>query len=67
MGSCTAGGASVPAMSYQTIIVRNRGTIFLAGPSLLPEEALDALGGRLVTVRQAIERAMGGAGPEHSD
>ena len=32
MGSCTAGGAYVPAMSDQSVIVRNQGTIFLAGP-----------------------------------
>src|SRR3954462_9346552 len=32
MGSCTAGGAYVPAMSDETIIVRKQGTIFLAGP-----------------------------------
>src|SRR5260370_26617656 len=32
MGSCTAGGAYVPAMSDQSIIVRNQGTIFLGGP-----------------------------------
>ncbi|WP_238364562.1 carboxyl transferase domain-containing protein [Mesobacterium pallidum] len=35
MGSCTAGGAYVPAMSDQTIIVREQGTIFLAGPPLV--------------------------------
>ena len=35
MGSCTAGGAYVPAMSDETIIVRNQGTIFLAGPPLV--------------------------------
>ncbi|TKW65644.1 MAG: methylcrotonoyl-CoA carboxylase [Paracoccus denitrificans] len=35
MGSCTAGGAYVPAMSDVTIIVRNQGTIFLAGPPLV--------------------------------
>ena len=35
MGSCTAGGAYVPAMSDETIIVKNQGTIFLAGPPLL--------------------------------
>lgn len=50
MGSCTAGGAYVPAMSDQTIIVRNQGTIFLAGPPLVKEatgEVVDAetLGG----------------------
>ena len=35
MGSCTAGGAYVPAMSDETIIVANQGTIFLAGPPLV--------------------------------
>ncbi|HEY4268032.1 MAG TPA: carboxyl transferase domain-containing protein [Galbitalea sp.] len=35
MGSCTAGGAYVPAMSDQTVIVRNQGTIFLGGPPLV--------------------------------
>ncbi len=35
MGSCTAGGAYVPAMSDETIIVKHQGTIFLAGPPLV--------------------------------
>jgi acetyl-CoA carboxylase carboxyltransferase component len=35
MGSCTAGGAYVPAMSDETVIVRGTGTIFLAGPPLV--------------------------------
>lgn len=35
MGSCTAGGAYVPAMSDESIIVKNQGTIFLAGPPLV--------------------------------
>ena len=35
MGSCTAGGAYVPAMSDESIIVRKQGTIFLAGPPLV--------------------------------
>jgi 3-methylcrotonyl-CoA carboxylase beta subunit len=35
MGSCTAGGAYVPAMSDETIIVKEQGTIFLAGPPLV--------------------------------
>ena len=50
MGSCTAGGAYIPAMSDQTIIVREQGTIFLAGPPLVKQatgEDIDAesLGG----------------------
>src|SRR5438067_2715305 len=35
LGSCTAGGAYVPAMSDQSVIVRNQGTIFLGGPPLV--------------------------------
>jgi len=35
LGSCTAGGAYVPAMSDETVIVRNQGTIFLGGPPLV--------------------------------
>ena len=35
MGSCTAGGAYVPAMADETVIVRGQGTIFLGGPPLV--------------------------------
>ena len=35
MGSCTAGGAYVPAMSDENVIVKNNGTIFLGGPPLV--------------------------------
>ena len=35
MGSCTAGGAYVPSMCEESIIVKNQGTIFLAGPPLV--------------------------------
>jgi 3-methylcrotonyl-CoA carboxylase beta subunit len=50
MGSCTAGGAYVPAMSDETIIVRNQATIFLAGPPLVKaatgeEVSAEELGG----------------------
>jgi 3-methylcrotonyl-CoA carboxylase beta subunit len=50
MGSCTAGGAYVPAMSDETVIVRGQGTIFLAGPPLVKaatgeEITAEALGG----------------------
>ena len=53
MGSCTAGGAYVPAMSDETIIVRNQGTIFLAGPPLVKAAtgevvSEEELGGALV-------------------
>ncbi|RMZ78620.1 hypothetical protein DV738_g3830, partial [Chaetothyriales sp. CBS 135597] len=53
MGSCTAGGAYVPAMSDESIIVENQGTIFLAGPPLVKAatgevvSAEDLGGGRL--------------------
>lgn len=56
MGSCTAGGAYVPAMSDETIIVKNQGTIFLGGPPLVKAatgETVDAeeLGGSDVHTR----------------
>jgi 3-methylcrotonyl-CoA carboxylase beta subunit len=47
MGSCTAGGAYVPAMSDETIIVNNQGTIFLAGPPLVK-----AATGEIVTAEE---------------
>lgn len=37
MGSCTAGGAYLPAMADEAIIVKKQGTIFLAGPPLVKE------------------------------
>ncbi|MCP4294228.1 MAG: methylcrotonoyl-CoA carboxylase [Proteobacteria bacterium] len=53
MGSCTAGGAYVPAMSDETIIVKNQGTIFLGGPPLVKaatgeEVSAEDLGGAKV-------------------
>src|SRR5437899_1375814 len=56
MGSCTAGGAYVPAMSDQTIIVRGTGTIFLGGPPLVKaatgeEVTAEDLGGADVHTR----------------
>ena len=56
MGSCTAGGAYVPAMSDETIIVRGTGTIFLGGPPLVKaatgeEVTADELGGADVHTR----------------
>src|SRR6201991_1626946 len=55
MGSCTAGGAYVPAMSDETIIVRNQGTIFLGGPPLVK-----AATGEVVTAEEL------GGGDVHS-
>ena len=56
MGSCTAGGAYVPAMSDETVIVRNQGTIFLAGPPLVraatgEEVSAEDLGGADIHTR----------------
>ena len=56
MGSCTAGGAYVPAMSDETVIVKNQGTIFLGGPPLVKaatgeEVSAEALGGADVHTR----------------
>ncbi len=44
MGSCTAGGAYVPAMSDETIIVRGQGTIFLGGPPLVKAATGEVIG-----------------------
>jgi 3-methylcrotonyl-CoA carboxylase beta subunit len=55
MGSCTAGGAYVPAMSDESIIVRNQGTIFLGGPPLVK-----AATGEIVTAEEL------GGGDTHS-
>ncbi|KEQ19613.1 carboxyl transferase domain-containing protein [Endozoicomonas numazuensis] len=58
MGSCTAGGAYVPAMADETIIVRSQGTIFLAGPPLVKaatgeEVTAEELGGAKVHCEQS--------------
>ena len=56
LGSCTAGGAYVPAMSDETIIVKNQGTIFIGGPPLVKaatgeEVTAEELGGAFVHTR----------------
>jgi propionyl-CoA carboxylase len=51
MGSCTAGGAYVPAMSDETVIVKNQGTIFLGGPPLV----------KAATGEQITSEELGGA------
>lgn len=58
MGSCTAGGAYVPAMSDESIIVRNQGTIFLGGPPLVKAATgeivtAEELGGAEIHTRQS--------------
>jgi len=58
LGSCTAGGAYVPAMSDETVIVRNQGTIFLGGPPLVKaatgeEVTAEELGGADVHCRES--------------
>ena len=58
MGSCTAGGAYVPAMSDETVIVKGNGTIFLGGPPLVKaatgeEVTAEELGGADVHTRQS--------------
>ncbi len=51
LGSCTAGGAYVPAMSDETIIVRNQGTIFIGGPPLV----------KAATGEEVTDEELGGA------
>src|SRR5215210_5084359 len=58
MGSCTAGGAYVPAMSDETVIVKGQGTIFLGGPPLVKAAtgevvSAEELGGADVHTRQS--------------
>lgn len=58
LGSCTAGGAYIPAMSDESIIVKDNGTIFLAGPPLVKaatgeEVSADDLGGADVHTRES--------------
>jgi acetyl-CoA carboxylase carboxyltransferase component len=58
MGSCTAGGAYVPAMSDETVIVRDTGTIFIGGPPLVKaatgqDVTAEELGGADVHTRQS--------------
>src|SRR5262249_43297092 len=58
MGSCTAGGAYVPAMSDETIIVKGTGTIFIGGPPLVKaatgqDVTAEELGGADVHPRQS--------------
>ena len=49
MGSCTAGGAYVPAMSDETIIIKRQGTIFLGGPPLVKGAT-----GEIVTPKNSV-------------
>ena len=61
MGSCTAGGAYVPAMSDETVIVRGTGTIFIGGPPLVKaatgqDVTAEELGGADVHARQLGRR-----------
>ena len=58
MGSCTAGGAYVPAMSDETVIVKGTGTIFLGGPPLVKaatgeDVTAEELGGAEVHTRRS--------------
>ena len=58
MGSCTAGGAYVPAMSDEVVIVKGTGTIFLGGPPLVKaatgeEVSAEELGGADVHTRRS--------------
>jgi len=58
LGSCTAGGAYVPAMSDESVIVRNQGTVFLGGPPLVKaatgiEVSAEELGGGDVHARKS--------------
>ena len=67
MGSCTAGGAYVPAMSDEAVIVKGTGTIFLAGPPLVKaatgeDVTAEELGGADVHTRDLGRRRLPGRG-----
>jgi len=71
MGSCTAGGAYVPAMSDETVIVRGTGTIFLGGPPLVKaatgeEVTAEELGGADVHTRVSGVADYFAEGDEHA-
>jgi acetyl-CoA carboxylase carboxyltransferase component len=71
MGSCTAGGAYVPAMSDETIIVRGTGTIFIGGPPLVKaatgqDVSAEELGGADVHTRQSGVADHYAASDEHA-
>jgi len=71
MGSCTAGGAYVPAMSDEVIMVANQGTIFLGGPPLVKaatgeEVSAEALGGSEVHCRESGVADHQAANDEHA-
>src|SRR4029079_6610888 len=57
MGSCTAGGAYVPAMSDECVIVRNQGTIFLGGPPLVKAATGEVVSGDALCGGQCDARA----------
>ena len=59
MGSCTAGGAYVPAMSDEAIIVREQGTIFLGGPPLVKAARGKRSQPRSLVVQMCIARSAG--------
>ena len=71
MGSCTAGGAYVPAMSDETVIVRGTGTIFIGGPPLVKaatgqDVTAEELGGADVHARQSGVADHYAANDEHA-
>src|ERR1700704_753917 len=71
MGSCTAGGAYVPAMSDESIIVRNQGTIFIGGPPLVKaatgqDVTAEELGGADVHARRSGVADYYAASDEHA-
>jgi len=71
MGSCTAGGAYVPAMSDETVIVRGTGTIFIGGPPLVKaatgqDVTAEELGGADVHTRQSGVADHYAASDEHA-
>ncbi len=67
MGSCTAGGAYVPAMSDETIIVKNQGTIFLGGPPLVKAATGEVVTRRGAGRRRRASRAVSGVADHYAE
>src|SRR5205809_3683825 len=61
MGSCTAGGAYIPAMADESIIVREQGTIFLAGPPLVKAATGEVVSAEEIGGADVHTRSSGGA------
>lgn len=54
LGSCTAGGAYVPAMADESVIVKKQGTIFLAGPPLVKAATGEEVNIKIISTQKLL-------------